>query len=212
MVSAIVLAGGRSFRMGTDKRLVQLRGRPLLNRVLEMLEGLTDDVIVAVGSGGPEVGATRIVRDDLRGRGPLAGILAGLRRIRTSYALVVPVDMPLLSMAFLTYLRRESPGWDITVPRWSAGIEPLVGVYAARCASPLERYLAASSASAQDFVRSMEPAVRYVEEAEIREVEDPAVLFFNINTPGDIEHAARLLQGREATLAISASGRGDPTA
>lgn len=212
MISAIALPGVGRPGWGTDKRLVPLHGRPILSRTLDTVKPLTDDIVVAVGGGVPEVGAPRIVRDDLRGRGSRAGILAGLHRTQTQYALVVPVDMPLLSMAFLAYLCRESPGWAVTVPRWSAGIEPLVGVYSARCVGPLERYLAGSPASARDFIRSMEPAVRYVEEAEIRDVEDPAVLFFNINAPADVQHAACLLQRREATVASSPARPGDPTA
>lgn len=196
--------------MGADKRRIELRGRTLLHRAVGTLRLLSTDIIITVHDDSAVDGDLRTVRDEVPGRGPLGGILTGLRHIRHSHALVVPVDMPLLTVRFLSHLSQASLGWDVTVPRWTAGIEPLVGVYAARCVGPLERFLAGPSAAARDFVRSMEPAVRYVEEGEIRRIGDPAALFFNINTPGDVQEVTRLLRRSAPSAAPSWFGPEGP--
>lgn len=203
-ISGIVLAGGRSARMGSDKRIVVVHGLPLLDRTLRMIEALVDDVVVVTHDEEGAIRRTRVVRDDIPERGPLGGLLTGLRAITHLRALVLPVDMPLLSRELLAGLIVASDGWDITVPRWRGGVEPLVGVYAQTCAAHVEQFLRRASAPARDFVRMTDLQVRFLEEAELSRFGSPGVLFFNVNTPGDAQEAERLLRGR----AVQPSGGG----
>jgi len=189
--------------MGADKVALTVLGVSLLDRAVALLAPLTTDLIVVTRDRQETAGRLRFVADEIRGRGPMAGLLTGLRAVRHPAAVVVPVDLPLLPPAFLRYLYESSEGWDITVPRWRGGIEPLVGVYAAGCATALVAALGSGQDSMQDFVSSTALPVRFLEEPEVRQFGDPARLFLNVNTPEDVRVA-------ESLLAAPVDGGGRP--
>jgi molybdopterin-guanine dinucleotide biosynthesis protein A len=211
-VSGLVLAGGRSARLGTDKRVVRLGGITLLDRATDLLAHVADDLMVAarslvedrglagersdVRARSPEARRDiRIISDVLPDRGPMAGILAGLQQARRERVLVVPVDMPMLTPEFLRFLVEADPDAAVTVPLWRAGLEPLVAVYHAVCAPAMAALLARGTGAVHAYVTSTALRVRRVEEPDIRRHGDPARLFLNINTPEDLTRAEALLRG-----------------
>jgi molybdopterin-guanine dinucleotide biosynthesis protein A len=210
-VSGLVLAGGHSARFGTDKRTVPLGGITLLDRAVNLLVGISGDLIIAVqrsdetrgAPGGGEVledlpgvrHGIRVIHDAMPDRGPMAGILAGLHQARQPRLLVIPVDMPMLTAAFLRFLVEVDPEAAVTVPSWQAGLEPLVAVYHAACAAAMAGFLARSAAAVHAFINATTLRVRRVEEQEIRRHADPSRLFLNINTPEDLTRAEALLRG-----------------
>lgn len=200
MVSGIVLAGGRSTRMGVDKTMLAVLGVPLLRRALTLLDPLTDEVVVVTHDRNETVEGVRYVADELRDRGPMAGLLTGLRAMTGAKGVVIPVDLPLLPPALLTHLVETSAGWDVTIPRWREGLEPLVGVYTAACAPALAASLEQGRDALWEFVHHTDLQVRFLEEPEVRRFGDPALLFFNVNTPEDVGRA-------EALLAPASEGR-----
>src|SRR5438105_9533019 len=96
--SVIILAGGRSSRMGEPKAWLDFGGEPLLARVVGRLrEAFPEFVVVAApGQELPEVGAAR-VEDEHPGEGPLGGMIAGLRAVTRPLALVLSCDVPFVS-------------------------------------------------------------------------------------------------------------------
>ena len=204
-ISGILLAGGRGVRLGADKRSVEVLGVPLMDRAVAILESVADDLVIVTREQKGVFGRARIVSDEIPEHGPMAGLLTGLRAIRHARALVMPIDMPLLTANFLSYLVRASVGWDITVLRWARRLEPLVGVYTTACTQPLKRFLRRHRASVADFVRSTDLAVRYLTETEIRPFGDPARLFLNVNRREDLEVAEALLLGALRGVEIPSS-------
>ena len=99
-VSGIVLAGGEGKRLGADKALLDFGGRSLLEITIDRLREVTADIVIACGQGTrpgwPDI-AAQTVLDRSKGRGPLAGLDAGLRAIRNDSAVVVACDMPFLN-------------------------------------------------------------------------------------------------------------------
>ncbi len=191
-LSGILLAGGRSVRFRGDKRTFRVGGVPLLAWTASLLATVTDDVVVVTRDEAGARGRWLYVRDEVPDRGPMGGLLTGLRTIRRERALVLPVDMPLLTADFLKYLCEVSAGWDITVPQWER-LEPLVGVYSRNCLVALEASLPAEN-SLGEFVRAATLPVRYVGEEEIRRFGDPRQIFFNINYPEDVPAVEALLR------------------
>ncbi len=111
LATGIVLAGGQSTRFGADKLASRLDGRPLLHHAILAVASVADEVVVVIGSDGarPSLPADadvriRIVRDAVAGRGPLAGLVAGLEAARGRLALLVGGDQPWLSPALLAEL------------------------------------------------------------------------------------------------------------
>lgn len=192
-VSGILLAGGRGVRFRGDKRIARVGGVPLLAWAAALLGSVADDVVVVTRDEAGVRGRWHYVRDEIPERGPMGGVLTGLRIVGHERALVLPVDMPLLTVDFLTYLRDAGAESDITVPRWER-LEPLVGVYSTKCLAPLEASLQRGEDSLGDFTRSTALTVRYVGEEEVRRFGDPRRLFFNINVPEDVETAEALLR------------------
>ncbi|HFD40695.1 MAG TPA: molybdenum cofactor guanylyltransferase, partial [Anaerolineae bacterium] len=119
-ISGIVLAGGQSRRLGRDKALLEIEGRPLLARTVHTLAALSDDLIVVTNA--PERYAplglpVRFVADEKPGIGSLMGLYSGLKAAHHPYALVVACDMPFLNPALLRYLLSLTAGYDIVIPR-----------------------------------------------------------------------------------------------
>ncbi len=192
--SGILLAGGRGVRFRGDKSMARLAGIPLLVWGAALLGAVADDVVIVTRDEQETRGRWRYVRDELADHGPMAGVLTGLRHIRHDRAVVLPIDMPLLTVGFLIFLRDAGLQADITVPRWTR-VEPLVGVYARGCIDGLAAALAGGEDSLGRFFRETTLSVRYIAETDIRRFGHPERIFFNINHPEDLEEAEALLRG-----------------
>jgi len=117
-ISGAVLVGGKSRRMGRDKALLAVGGQPLLQRVVEALREVTDELLL-VGVGAERYAwlGGRAVDDLVPGGGPFAGVYTALSVARHSHCLVVACDMPFLNTDLLRYMRQQAMGWDAVVPR-----------------------------------------------------------------------------------------------
>ena len=128
--SAIILAGGRSSRMGKNKAMLLWRGKTLLEYQTEKVKAVGIRDIVIAGEDYPVEG-TRPVCDIIPGKGPLSGLHAGLTAAKNRYCLVLGVDTPLVTKDVLCSLIREHDRntCDVTVLGHGGKIEPLIGIY-----------------------------------------------------------------------------------
>ena len=188
--SGFVLAGGRSRRMGTNKALLPLGGKRLVDRAIDLLSPLVDDVFVV---GPPEVFPflhVPVYPDEIRQAGPLGGILTGLRHARFEKSLVLGVDLPFLTGEVLGRVFRaaESHDADVTIPRYHDTQETLCGVYSRRCITPIEGMLMAGHKAVLELLDRVR--IQVLEEEVFKDLlsSDP---FFNINTREDYEEARR---------------------
>ncbi len=192
-VTGIVLAGGKSERLGQNKTLLELDGRSLLGRAVETMRSLCADVVVAGGIDyRDQVVPARFVSDVYREAGALGGIHAGLRASHTQYGLVVGCDMPFLNRDLLRHMIAQigdSGGGapDVVIPRLRGYTEPLHALYSRRCLGPLEQLLAQGGGRIISIFSQV--SVRYIEEAEVDRFDPRHCSFFNINTPEDWQRA-----------------------
>jgi molybdopterin-guanine dinucleotide biosynthesis protein A len=198
--SAVVLAGGKSSRLGADKALLLLDGQPLIARTVQQLSILSDDLIVVTNT--PEryelLGLTaRLVTDERPGEGSLMGIYSGLKAARHPYALVVACDMPFLNPPLLRTMLSMAPGYDVVVPRLAGMLEPLHAVYSSDCLPWIARLLAEGRRKVIAFFPYVK--VRYVEEREIDRFDPLHLSFVNVNTPQDWEQVQGLLSTRNSS-------------
>jgi molybdopterin-guanine dinucleotide biosynthesis protein A len=129
-VTAILLAGGKSTRMGKDKRLLKVNGVPLVNRLCATLGPLFDQLIIATGTDGPSWNGFRSVIDRFPASGPLSGIHAGLSASETEHNFVIACDIPNVNLAALRKLISLSEDCDIVMPSFGNGLaEPLFAFY-----------------------------------------------------------------------------------
>lgn len=186
--SAIILAGGKSSRMGRPKALLPFDGEPLIAHIARALRGLFDDLVVVAAAEQelPPLPAT-LVRDELAHQGPVAGIFYGLGAARAPVAFVTSCDAPFLNPTLITYLAAQISDCDVVVPFWQERFQPLHAVYR-RSVAPL--------LGAQLERGELRPIALYdkvptkrIDEAEIRRHDPEGLSFLNMNTPADYEEA-----------------------
>ncbi len=196
MITIAVQAGGRSSRMERDKALIPLAGRPLIEHVLERIEGLADEVLITTNR--PEDYAylgLRLAGDEHPGAGALEGLRTALRAARGAHVLVLACDMPFVSRPLVEHLLHVAPGYDVVVPRRGVGYEPLHAVYARQpCLAAVDQALHEGLRRVIGFF----PHVRVLEVGQdtLDRLDPEGLSFFNVNTPEELMEAERLLAGR----------------
>ncbi len=192
-MGAIVLAGGESRRMGQDKAFVDLGGRPLVKWVCDRLEqaGCRPVIVAARASMLERLQALglRTVADRFPGRGPLAGIHAGLSAAGEGFHVVITCDQPFFEPEALHHLlqRARREPIDAVVPEVGGRLQVLQAVYHSRAATTAQQMLQAGELA----VRGLALRLRWVAvpERELRPFGDPARMFFNVNSPEELATA-----------------------
>jgi molybdopterin-guanine dinucleotide biosynthesis protein A len=194
LLTAVVLAGGLSRRLGRDKALLEFGGQTLLARTVEVLAPLCREVIVVTNS--PQAHAhpaARLVGDLLPGMGSLGGIYSGLSASATRDILAVGCDMPFLNPRVIAYLMSQTPGFDVVMPRHHSLLEPLHSIYSKTCLPFIEDLLRERRLRIRELLPLVR--VRYVDESELTPWDPDHRSFRNINTPQDLAEARALLEG-----------------
>lgn len=195
-VSGIVLAGGEGKRLGTDKALLDFGGKTLLEITVERLREVTMDIVIACGQGTrpgwPNL-AAQTVLDRSKGRGPLAGLEAGLRAIANDAAVVVACDMPFLNPALLRHLAARLGTHAAVVPMVDGRYHALHAVYSQRCLSTAKDILL-QGGSMRDLLAAVD--TRVIPETEVRAIDPECLSCFNLNSPEELE-TARAIWARE---------------
>jgi molybdopterin-guanine dinucleotide biosynthesis protein A len=155
MPAGIVLAGGRSSRMGTPKAWLDWHGSTLLRRACGIVARGAGGSVVVVRAPGQELPelpeGVRVVEDAREGRGPLQGLLAGLQAVDADVAFVASVDLPLLHPRFVAAVCAGVEGADAAVPRLAGHRQPLAAAYRAALA-PLVAELVGAERLAPAFL------------------------------------------------------------
>ena len=194
MVTSIILAGGRSLRLGRRKAVETICGKSLLERAIEKLRIISSQILVVTSQEQPDLLVAceaEVVVDIYPGKGPLAGICTGLLASRFPYSIVVACDMPFLNVELLRYMIELSDGVDVVIPRSGKGmIEPLHAIYSRNCINTIRAQLERGHlkiSQALDILR-----VRYVEQEECRKFDPQHLSFFNVNSMLDLKRAAAI--------------------
>ncbi len=198
-VSCAVLAGGASSRFGRDKALLRLGGQTLIQRVVDRLSKISDDVLV-VGNNltrfqGMEV---RLVEDVVKGAGALGGVYTAVQACRHPYVFCAACDMPFLDLNLVRYTILLAPGYDVVMPYVRGEPEPLHAVYSKACAPAIKNALDAGERRIISFLGQVR--VRDVHEDEIRILDPDLHSFFNLNVPEDLTRMQTLLEEQKAEI------------
>lgn len=191
-----MLAGGKGKRFGRDKLSEMIGDRTLLQRVIDRLDGLSSQILVVIAQdqSWPSVPPTsaQIIVDLYPEKGALGGIYTGLVASRSFHSLVVAADMPFLNIPLLRYMIENSPSYDVVIPRIDGALEPLHAIYSKNCLPYMQQQIERDEFKIRNFFEQVK--VRYVEQAEIDQLDPQHLSFFNINTLADLRRARKLLQ------------------
>lgn len=187
-VSAAVMAGGKSRRMGQDKAWLDLGdGRPIVRRVVDVLREVADEVFIVANDERFASLGLRVVPDRYPDGGVLGGIATGVAAAAHDRVLVAACDMPFLSPAVFRLLVARSGGAEAVIPVVGADQEALHALYTKACLPAMERALASGRRRVISFFGDVR--LRVVEEAELRAVDPELRSFTNLNTPEELAAA-----------------------
>jgi molybdopterin-guanine dinucleotide biosynthesis protein A len=193
-VTGFILAGGSSRRMGTNKSFLDLGGKTIVGRVIDVLTGSFPRVLIITND--PErYGRFGLptMPDIISGIGALGGIHAGLHYLSGSAAFFVGADMPFIRPAVIDYLVGAFYDTDAVIPYLAGQYHPLLAVYSKKCLPTVEKTLADHKHRPVEFFTNVR--TRTVHEDELCPIDPGLISAFNVNTPEDYRRA-RLIVGQ----------------
>jgi len=200
--AVVVLAGGFSKRLGQDKCLINLVGKPLVLHVIDRVSTVTDEKVVVAGSNVPIEALSnlfkskaRVVVDKYEGQSPLVGALTGFESVDAECSLLLPCDTPFVSVEIVALLLDLCVNKSAVIPRWPNGyIEPLQAAYNTK--SAIEAAKKALNEGKRDLLSIISHLrrVRYVSTLVLQQLDPKLLTFFNVNTPQDLKKAESMLK------------------
>jgi molybdenum cofactor guanylyltransferase len=193
-VTGIILAGGKSRRMGQDKAFLPFGKGMLIERVIEVIQQVTADVILITNT--PEQYqrfGLPMFSDVIPEAGSLGGIYTGLVSAKTPYSLCLACDMPFVKPGFLRFLYDTAAEADVVIPRNAEDFQPLCAVYSHACREPIRQKIDAGRLKITGFFDQV--SVRVIEGGLLARYDPHDVMFFNANTPEEYERATQMLGG-----------------
>ncbi|MCB0194680.1 MAG: molybdenum cofactor guanylyltransferase [Anaerolineae bacterium] len=192
MVSIAILAGGQSKRMGQDKAFLQVGGKPVIERVLESVQSLTDDLFISTNTPNHyQQYGLRLVGDIYPDKAALGGLFTAIHAARHPHVLVVACDMPFLNADLLQYLITLADSADVVVPVINPPQpETMHAVYSKACLAPIEARLLKDRLKIIGFFEDVE--VRTIERSDIEKIDPHLYAFVNMNTPEEWEQVQKI--------------------
>jgi molybdopterin-guanine dinucleotide biosynthesis protein A len=191
-VTGVVLAGGKSRRMGQDKAFLPFGPGLLIERVIEVVQQVTAEVILITNT--PERYQhfdLPMFSDAIAEAGSLGGIYTGLISAKTPYSLCLACDMPFVKATFLRFLCDIAAEADVVVPRNAGDFQPLCAVYSQVCREPIRHQIEAGRLKITAFFDQVR--VRVIDGDLLARYDPNDTMFFNANTPEEYEKARLML-------------------
>ena len=196
-VSGVVLAGGKSKRMGMDKRHLSVHGKPLLDRVTSVLLELFPEVLLVLAEEdiSRQDDRMRIVTDLIPDCAAVGGLYTGLYHSRYPRVFVVACDMPFINPAVIELFLQKIDSTDIVMAQLVTGLQPLHGLYSKQCLPILKEMIDARDLRLQNIADKQGLTVHRVPETEIKRLDPQLLSFLNLNSPADLELANKISPG-----------------
>jgi len=187
-VTGIVLAGGKSSRMGHNKALIEFQGKRLIEATVDCLKTLFPEVLIIAND--PPLYSylgVKVVPDLIPDSGSLGGIYTGLSTASHPTCFFVACDMPFLNADLITLLIREAEDWDVVIPRVRGELQPLHAIYAKSCLPLIKESIDSGVLKITRFFQKAR--VKIIEESTLRAVDPHLLGFVNVNTPPELVQA-----------------------
>lgn len=199
-ITGVILAGGKSLRMGRNKALIEIDGIPIIDRIHRVFKDLFKEIFIITDQDDLfRHLQAKAWKDLYPNRGALAGLYTGLYYSSFQYSFCVACDMPFLNARLIQFLARTLDGEDVLVPKTEDGLQPLHAFYSKNCLGPVKALLDRGGDRIIDFYDSVK--VRFVEEKDFLFLDPGRESFININTPEELT----LLRARHAKTPLSHS-------
>lgn len=198
MLTVVIQAGGASSRMGEDKALKPFLGRPLIQRVIERLKPIADEMIVTTNRPQDyEFLGLRLTPDLIPSRGALGGLYTAVASASQPYVAVAACDMPFASETFFQSARdvMDLEGADVVIAQTGEGYEPMHALYRREtCLPAIKSAIDADQWKVISWFAQVR--VRVLTPDEIKTMDPAGLCFWNLNTPEEFQSAERLASGQ----------------
>jgi molybdopterin-guanine dinucleotide biosynthesis protein A len=195
----MILAGGKSSRLGVDKGLIKLDGTlTIVESIIASLASLFDEILIVTNDRSLYEGFPAVVVEDLvEGKGPLGGIYSGLSASSHDLNFVVACDMPFMNLGLVNYIVRKPPDFDVVIPEIDGKLEALFARYSKRALPTISSHLDRDQLCVQDLLEGL-PTLRIASD-EIGRFDPEHLTFFNINNREDLVKARDLYRRMSGT-------------
>ncbi len=188
-VTGVILAGGKSSRMGTDKGLMEFQGEKMIRRTMDVFRGLFREILIVTNLPLDYLDQdARIVTDIFPGKGPIGGIHTGLFFSSNEHAFFAACDMPFFNSEFISYMISRIGNYDIIVPETEKGPQPLHAIYSRKCLNRIKTLINEDRLKVTGFYKSFRTLP--IPMKEIARFDPENRIFFNVNTPEDLKGAS----------------------
>jgi molybdopterin-guanine dinucleotide biosynthesis protein A len=190
-VSGILLAGGKSRRMGgVNKALLEVGGRRIIERAVATLKDLFTEIVLITNSPEDfEFLGLPMFRDKIPGAGSLGGLYTGLSVTTADYGFLAACDMPFILAGPIKHLLNSIDDHDVVIPRVQGFLEPLHAVYSRRCLPFIEELLAQGNLRIIDFLDTVD--VLEIPDEDLKRFDPELRFIVNLNTPEQLQQARK---------------------
>jgi molybdenum cofactor guanylyltransferase len=154
-ISGIVLAGGKSSRMGTDKALLIFDNQTLLQRMVNLMDAFCQKIYVSGQNSDYLIGEVELIPDKISDCGPIAGLFSSLSASKTDWNLVISVDVPIVNQELLTHIISNADSCDCVVPKHDDRIEPSIAMYHRSCLPMIQEMINTGDFKLQNLVSKL---------------------------------------------------------
>ena len=186
-VNGYILAGGKSSRMGTDKGLMVLNGKPIVQSVIDNLHPEVNKVVIVSNNRAYEKFGFEVIEDVIKDIGPAGGIYSVLNHSETDRNFIMSCDMPFITSATIRFIIERSTLSEITLPVHNKKLEPLFGVYSKTCLPKWKELIEKGIIKLQDLANNFKLQKIITDNNELFS----ELIFSNINTKVDFENSIK---------------------
>ncbi len=191
--TAIILAGGKSSRMGFDKQFLKIKEKRVMEIVLDKLKEEFSEIIIVTNKPEEYVDSEHmVVSDIIKGRGPLSGLHVGLKNSKSKYAYFIACDMPNINIEYIKYMKsqieKEKPMACVT--KCEKFIEVFNGFYSKDLYEKIEDHLNNDERSVNSLLKDVDTL--FISEEKVREFSPDWDMFINLNTKEELENYAKI--------------------
>lgn len=186
--AAVILAGGKSQRMGFDKQFLEINEKKLMKIIIDKLAKEFNEIIVVTNK--PEEYldlCDKVLSDEIKGFGPLSGIHVGLKESSSKYSYFLACDMPNINLEYIKFMKNKLSvaDFDVCVARYREWIEPFNAFYSKDIISNIEKQFSDNQRSVFSLIDKLKTL--YISENEARKFSPDWGMFCNLNTREDLE-------------------------
>jgi len=184
-ITGIILAGGKSQRMGRNKAFIRVNGKSIIERTVNILKTIFTNIIIVTNSPEEYQGFDAIITTDIiPGKGSLGGLYTGLKISPSLYSFVVACDMPFLNKEVIEYLISQKGDFEVIVPEINSEFQPLHAIYSKECIKYIEELVQKNDLKIINFYPKIR--VKKILKKELLKYDPELRSFYNVNYPEDL--------------------------